>query len=204
MTVFCLLRLVPAWDLFGRCEVGTPLCSVQQTCAYRGQWHIGWDVLLNGFNERWRWYQVSPPSPCPSSTARGSGRCTTSLSALPRGVDHLRRQRTASGVVPVQHLHHRPAGQHAAEELHPRQALVHVGSSFAARTTKYRLRSSIPARRFAAADVRCSHAVVVDAWDAHPAIDVGAAGHQGELSVRWVRQSGIVLMTVALQTGGSA
>lgn len=59
VSMFCLLRLVPAWDLFGRCEVGTALCSVEQTCAYRGQWHIGWDVLLNGFNERWRWYQVS-------------------------------------------------------------------------------------------------------------------------------------------------
>jgi hypothetical protein len=59
VALFCLLRLVPAWDLLGRCEIGTPLCSQEQTCAYRGHWHIGWDVLLNGFNEHWRWYQVS-------------------------------------------------------------------------------------------------------------------------------------------------
>lgn len=59
VAVFCLMRLIPAWDLLGRCEPGTSLCSLEQTCAYRGQWHIGWDVLLNGFNERWRWYVVS-------------------------------------------------------------------------------------------------------------------------------------------------
>lgn len=53
---FCLMRLVPAWDLMGRCELGTTMCSHTQTCAYRGQWHIAWDVLLNGFNEGWRWY----------------------------------------------------------------------------------------------------------------------------------------------------
>jgi hypothetical protein len=55
-TAFCLLRMVPAWDLLGRCEPGTPMCSHLETCAYRGQWHIGWHVLLNGFNERWLWY----------------------------------------------------------------------------------------------------------------------------------------------------
>lgn len=54
--VFCLMRLLPAYDRFGRCLQGTPLCSHEQTCAYRGQWHIGWNVLLNGFNERWSWY----------------------------------------------------------------------------------------------------------------------------------------------------
>jgi hypothetical protein len=57
--IFCLMRLIPAYDLFGRCEVGTPLCSHVQTCAYRGEWHIGWDVLLNGFNFRWMWYLVA-------------------------------------------------------------------------------------------------------------------------------------------------
>ena len=55
-TTFCLVRMVPAWDLLGRCEPGTPMCSHLETCAYRGQWHIGWHVLLNGFNERWLWY----------------------------------------------------------------------------------------------------------------------------------------------------
>ena len=55
---FCLARLIPAYDLLGRCEVGAPLCSHERTCAYRGQWHIGWDVLLNGFNGRWIWYLV--------------------------------------------------------------------------------------------------------------------------------------------------
>jgi hypothetical protein len=55
-SVFCLMRLVPAWELLGRCEPGTPMCSHVVTCAYRGQWHIGWHVLLNNFNERWRWY----------------------------------------------------------------------------------------------------------------------------------------------------
>lgn len=55
----CLLRLVPAWDLLGRCELGTPMCSHAQTCAYTGQWHIGWNVLLNGFNEQWLWYLVA-------------------------------------------------------------------------------------------------------------------------------------------------
>ncbi|MBW1809469.1 MAG: hypothetical protein JRJ87_14835 [Deltaproteobacteria bacterium] len=54
--VFCMARLFPLYDLFGRCELGTPLCSHMQTCAYRGEWHIGWDVLLNGFNESWKWY----------------------------------------------------------------------------------------------------------------------------------------------------
>ncbi|OIP38124.1 MAG: hypothetical protein AUK47_12585 [Deltaproteobacteria bacterium CG2_30_63_29] len=52
----CMLRLMPAYDLLGRCELGTAMCSHSQTCAYRGEWHIGWDVLLNGFNEGWRWY----------------------------------------------------------------------------------------------------------------------------------------------------
>jgi hypothetical protein len=32
------------------------MCSHTITCAYTGQWHIGWNVLLNGFNERWVWY----------------------------------------------------------------------------------------------------------------------------------------------------
>ena len=54
--LFCLARLIPAYDLLGRCEVGRPLCSHVQTCAYRGQWHIGWDVLLNGLNARWMGY----------------------------------------------------------------------------------------------------------------------------------------------------
>jgi hypothetical protein len=55
-TVFCLMRLLPAYDAFGRCVPGTPMCSHTEICAYRGQWHIGWHVLLNGFNERWLWY----------------------------------------------------------------------------------------------------------------------------------------------------
>ncbi len=55
-TLFCLMRLLPLYNVLGRCEMGTPMCSHTQTCAYRGQWHIGWDVLLNGFNESWRWY----------------------------------------------------------------------------------------------------------------------------------------------------
>lgn len=57
--LFCLMRLLPVWDVLGRCELGTPMCSHQQTCAYRGQWHIGWHVLLNGFNPRWMWYLVA-------------------------------------------------------------------------------------------------------------------------------------------------
>lgn len=59
VALLCLARLIPAYDLLGRCEVGTPLCSLSQTCAYRGQWHIGWDVLLNGLNPRWWWYLVA-------------------------------------------------------------------------------------------------------------------------------------------------
>lgn len=55
-TIFCLMRMVPAWDLFGRCMPGGPMCSHTTTCAYRGEWHIGWHVLLNGLNEKWRWY----------------------------------------------------------------------------------------------------------------------------------------------------
>jgi len=54
--VGCLMRLLPAWEVLGRCELGTPMCSHLQTCAYTGQWHIGWTVLLNGFNEGWVWY----------------------------------------------------------------------------------------------------------------------------------------------------
>jgi hypothetical protein len=57
--IACLTRMIPAFDLLGRCELGTPMCSHLQTCAYNGEWHIGWDVLLNGFNERWRWYVVT-------------------------------------------------------------------------------------------------------------------------------------------------
>ena len=54
--VFCAMRLLPMYETFGRCEAGGPLCSHVQTCAYRGEWHIGWNVLLNGFNEGWVWY----------------------------------------------------------------------------------------------------------------------------------------------------
>lgn len=57
--LFCLVRLIPAYDLLGRCQPGTPMCSHTEICAYRGEWHIGWHVLLNGFNERWRWYIVA-------------------------------------------------------------------------------------------------------------------------------------------------
>ncbi len=57
--VACLFRMVPAFDMFGRCELGTPMCSHMHTCAYRGEWHIGWEVLLNGFNEGWNWYVVT-------------------------------------------------------------------------------------------------------------------------------------------------
>ncbi len=57
--LLCLARLLPAWDVLGRCEIGTPMCSHTETCAYRGQWHIGWHVLLNGFNERWAFYLVA-------------------------------------------------------------------------------------------------------------------------------------------------
>ncbi len=56
--VMCLVRLLPAYDTLGRCALDTPLCSHVQTCAYRGQWHIGWNVLLNGFNHRWWAYLV--------------------------------------------------------------------------------------------------------------------------------------------------
>jgi hypothetical protein len=58
-TLFCLMRLLPMWDTLGRCELGTPMCSHLHTCAYSGEWHIGWHVLLNGFNESWRWYIVT-------------------------------------------------------------------------------------------------------------------------------------------------
>ncbi len=56
VAVACLARMIPAYDLLGRCELGRAMCSHTQTCAYRGEWHIGWNVLLNGFNEGWRWY----------------------------------------------------------------------------------------------------------------------------------------------------
>ena len=55
----CMARMIPAYDILGRCQLETPMCSHVQTCAYTGQWHIGWDVLLNGFNERWMWYIVA-------------------------------------------------------------------------------------------------------------------------------------------------
>ncbi len=54
--VGCLARLIPEYELMGRCALGGPLCSHVSTCAYRGEWHIGWNVLLNGFNEGWTWY----------------------------------------------------------------------------------------------------------------------------------------------------
>ncbi len=56
---FCLARMLPAYDLLGRCELGTALCSHSETCAYRGQWHIGWHVLLNGFNPNWIFYVIA-------------------------------------------------------------------------------------------------------------------------------------------------
>ncbi|MCO4760388.1 MAG: hypothetical protein KC502_02715 [Myxococcales bacterium] len=59
VTAACLARMLPAYDLLGRCELGTPLCSHVRDCAYRGEWHIAWDVLLNGFNEHWAWYLIS-------------------------------------------------------------------------------------------------------------------------------------------------
>ena len=59
VAVFCMMRLLPMYEVFGRCELGTSLCSHTQTCAFRGEWHIGWDVLLNGFNEHWNWYMFS-------------------------------------------------------------------------------------------------------------------------------------------------
>ena len=52
----CLTRLIPAYEILGRCELGKAMCSHSETCAYRGQWHIGWNIMLNGFNEGWRWY----------------------------------------------------------------------------------------------------------------------------------------------------
>jgi len=55
-TLSCLIRLVPEYSVFGRCLLGTALCSHDRTCAYPGQWHIAWEVLLNGFNERWNYY----------------------------------------------------------------------------------------------------------------------------------------------------
>jgi hypothetical protein len=54
--LFCLMRLLPFYDALGRCQEGRAMCSQVETCAYRGEWHIGWNVLLNGFNEGWRWY----------------------------------------------------------------------------------------------------------------------------------------------------
>ena len=57
--VFCIMRLLPLYDIFGRCEIGTPICSHTQNCAYKGQWHIGWNVLLNGFSENWKWYLIT-------------------------------------------------------------------------------------------------------------------------------------------------
>ena len=58
-TVLCAGRMIPMFELFGRCELGVALCSHTQTCAYRGEWHIGWDVLLNGINKGWHWYQFT-------------------------------------------------------------------------------------------------------------------------------------------------
>ncbi len=52
----CLMRMVPMFETFGTCTLGTPMCSHSLTCAYRGEWHIGWHVMLNGLNERWLWY----------------------------------------------------------------------------------------------------------------------------------------------------
>ncbi|MBW2525768.1 MAG: hypothetical protein JRI23_16410 [Deltaproteobacteria bacterium] len=59
VAALCLARLLPFYETLGRCQLGTPLCSHLQTCAYRGEWHIGWDILLNGLNPRWWWYLVA-------------------------------------------------------------------------------------------------------------------------------------------------
>ncbi len=57
--LFCAGRMLPMFDTLGRCELGRALCSHVQTCAYRGEWHIGWNVLLNNMNEGWIWYKIS-------------------------------------------------------------------------------------------------------------------------------------------------
>ncbi len=56
VAALCLGRLLPLFDTLGRCELGTAMCSHTQTCAYRGEWHIGWEILLNGLNARWLGY----------------------------------------------------------------------------------------------------------------------------------------------------
>ena len=55
----CLVKLLPAYDLLGRCAEGEPLCSHARTCAYSGQWHIAWEVLLNGVNPSWVYYLLA-------------------------------------------------------------------------------------------------------------------------------------------------
>lgn len=57
--ILCLIRLLPMYGLLGQCELGSPLCSHTETCAFRGEWHIGWNVLLNGFNEGFIWYIIA-------------------------------------------------------------------------------------------------------------------------------------------------
>lgn len=59
VALFCLARLLPYYETLGRCSSNTAICSHTETCAYLGEWHIGWHVMLNGFNEGWIWYIIS-------------------------------------------------------------------------------------------------------------------------------------------------
>ncbi len=56
VSAFCVMRMLPFYDVLGRCTPDTALCSHVENCAYRGEWHIGWNVLLNGLNAHWQWY----------------------------------------------------------------------------------------------------------------------------------------------------
>jgi len=49
-TALMLLRLVPI-DLFGQCRPGTALCG-PAFCVISGNWHIGWEIPLNGLSSR--------------------------------------------------------------------------------------------------------------------------------------------------------
>ena len=100
------------------------MCSHTQTCAYRGQWHIGWDILLNGFNERW---MLVHPRGFAVPVLYGSWK----WSLYHYLVGPFMASITTSDVNErpavwclFSHLHHRPAGQHPGTQLHLRQALV--------------------------------------------------------------------------------
>jgi len=60
IAAFNLSRMIPPgtgfFEFWGACDVNTALCSTTTTFCFKGEWHIGWQVVMNAFNGHWEWY----------------------------------------------------------------------------------------------------------------------------------------------------